>query len=278
MPENNIDTLSATPFWQWPVDSATIDAGYTGIPFDSIHPLRELPDTVFRESLVVGHKLPPHHDNLVVRPDTAVPTWNFVILLLIISLSSLYMKLRKIKFIALLKAAVDLRAMDRLVRDCNLKRNTLMLPMGLLLVASVSMVIHASVFAQSGILGYLATFGLLGLLYILRNLLLRMLGNTFDNKKGISLYITCNYIHNLLEGLLVTVLLLPFLYFPGAQMTMTYIISIALAIIFLWRFARGVKVFLTNQNHSSFYLFYYLCIVEAIPILAIIKWLLSVDQ
>ena len=275
MPENNIDTLSATPFWQWPVDSATIDAGYTGIPFDSIHPLRELPDTVFRESLVVGHKLPPHHDNLVVRPDTAVPTWNFVILLLIISLSSLYMKLRKIKLVALLKAAVDLRAMDRLVRDCNLNRSIMMLPMGLLLVAALCLPIHRMALAHTGVAGYLLLTLGVSLLYMLRNGIIRLLGNTFENKAGVALYMTNNYLHHLMEASVATIILYPFFYLPGAQTAMLYTLGGFIALAFVSRFVRGVKVFLTLQNSSSFYLFYYLCTVEIIPILVIIKWFIE---
>ena len=273
MPENSIDTLNLTPFWQWETASSMDLPGCTGIPLDSIHPFRELPDTLFRESLVAGHNLPVHHDSLVARPDNGTPAWIFGALLLLVSMISIYLKLRKIKISHLLKAAINLRAMDRLVRDCNLNRSNLMLPMGLLLVASVCLPIHQTAFAQSGILGFGALFGGVGLLYILRNMLLKMLGNTFENKQGINLYIISNYIYHLIESIIVTILLFPYYYLPGTRNTMLFVIAGFLSFAFLWRFMRGVKVFLTHKNSSNFYLFYYLCIVESIPVLAIAKWI-----
>ncbi len=272
MPENSSDTLNLTPFWQWETASSADMPGYTGIPIDSIHPFRELPDTLFRESLVSGHNMPLHHDSLVARPDNVTPAWIFGMLLLLVSLISIYLKLRTIKLSHLLKSAIDLRAMDRLVRDCNLNRSNLMLPMGMLLVAAVCLPVHRTVFPQSGIPGYLALFGGVELLYILRNMLLKLLGNTFENKQGINLYIISNYIYHFIESMVVTILLFPFYYLPGSRNAVLYVIVGFLVFAFLWRFMRGVKVFLTHKNSSSFYLFYYLCIVEAIPVLVIIKW------
>jgi hypothetical protein len=274
MPETNQDTLNLTPFWQWETAAGTADAGSVGIPFDSIHPLRELPDTIFRQSLVQGHRLPVRHDDVLPRTDTAAPVWVFVILILLIGLTGVYMRQRKITLAVLFKSALSQRAMDRMIRDCNLNRNALQLPMGLLVVAPLCLIIHTLAFSDNGILGFWALLGGGILLYILRNRLLRLLGNAFDNRQGISLYITSNYIYNLIEGIVVTTLTLPFFYLPGGREPLLYCIAVFLAFAFGWRFARGVKIFFTYQNSSRFFLFYYLCIVESIPVLAIIKWFL----
>lgn len=276
MPEYPSDTLDLTtlPFWQWSPGedpSAEID---TGIPFDSIHRPQEKKDTVIHTSLFKGHSLQAQNGKVIERPDNNEPAWIFTSLLLLTGLICLYFHLRKIKLTTLLKALVDRRAMDRLVRDCNLNRAMMMLPMGLLMVAAISLPIHRMALEKTNFWGYLLLAIGLGLLYLLRNAILRLLGNSFENRQGVALYITNNYLFHLTEALVVTALLFPFFYLPGAQTTLFSIIAGFVLIAFTVRLIRGMKVFLTLPNSSSFYLFYYLCIVEMVPILALIKWII----
>ena len=273
MTQQTDDTLdiNSLPFWQWQYSQPGNEALNTGIPFDSIHPVRELPDTVFRESIIAPHGLTVVHSGEQDRP-TGTPAWIFVTMLLITALTCLLFHLRNIKPKLLLKSAIDLRAMDRLMRDCNLNRSLTMLPMGLLLVATLCLPVQQSLWTQSGILGYLALVGAIGILYIFRNWLLRLLGNTFDNKQGIGLYIASNYLYHLIETTVAIAILFLYFYLPGGRMTMTWILVVCLCIGFLTRFLRSVKIFLTHPNGSCFYLFYYLCIVEVIPILVFLKW------
>lgn len=277
MPEYDSDTLdlTAVPFWQWDTTTLVQETVDLGIPFDSIHPVREMPDTVFRQSIFSHHTLQVRHNGMLLREDTSTPAWIFGILVLLTALLCLYYRLRKIKLTEVLKAAVDVRAMDRLVRDCNLNRSTLMLPMGLLTVALISLPIFHLTMPQTGIVGYLALSAALSLLYILRNGLFRMLGNTFEDKQVISLYITSNYIYHLIDATALIVLAYPFFYLPGAETTMLYIMAAYIGLAFLARFFRGIKLFLTHPNSSSFYLFYYLCIVEVTPVLVLVKWIIE---
>ena len=277
MPESNTDTLdyTALPFWMWDTMGYPQTEVDTGIPFDSIHRPREAVDTVFRTSLFQRHTLQVKHTELATRQDTAEPAWTFVALLLLTGLICLYYKLRKIKGSALVKSLFDRRAMDRTVRDCNMNRSILMLPMGLLLVAVVCMPIHRMAMASTGVVGYLLLAVGVSLLYMLRNGIFRLLGNTFENRQGVALYLTNNYLYNLAEATALVVLLFPFYYLPGAQETMLYVLGGVAAAGFVMRFGRGVKVFLTLKNRSSFYLFYYLCIVELVPILVILKWFIE---
>ena len=236
---------------------------------------QEQPDTAFHESMIVPHDLPVVHDGLQGRPDTTAPAWIFISLLLFSTMMCLIFRMRNIKWSLLLKSAIDLRAMDRLVRDCNLNRTITMLPMGLLLVAELCLPVHQSQLPQNGILGYLGLFVAVAVLYILRNALLRLLGNTFDRKQETTLYITSNYLYHFIEAVAVAVLLFLYFYLPDGRATMTWILVVFLGLGFLIRFFRSVKLFLTHPNGSSFYLFYYLCIVEIIPIIVLLKWFSS---
>ena len=255
MLENHSDTIdyTATPFWQW--DSVPLSDGTVqlDVPYDSIFQPREAMDTVFRKSLFQRHSLQVQHTDSLVRPDTAEPAWIFVTLILLTALICLYGKLRKIRPLTLL----------------------IMLPMGLLLVAAVCMPIHRMALQHTGVGGYLLLSLGVSLLYMLRNGIFRLLGNTFENKHGVALYMTNNYFYNLMEATVTTILLYPFFYLPGAQATMLIVIGAFLAFAFVIRFVRGVKVFLTLKNSSCFYLFYYLCIVEITPILVVIKWFIA---
>ena len=246
----------------------------TQLANDTLHLIAqpEHPDSVFHESVIAPHNLPVIHESLLNRPDTTTPAWIFMALLLFSALLCLIFRVRNIKLGLLLKSAIDLRAMDRLVRDCNLNRTYTMLPMGLLLVAELCLPVHQAQLAQNGILGYLGLFVAVALLYMLRNGLMRLLGNTFDKKQEITLFITSNYLYHLIEATAVIALLFLYFYLPGGRDTMTWILVLFLAICFLVRFLRSVKIIFTHPNGSCFYLFYYLCIVESIPILVVLKW------
>jgi hypothetical protein len=277
------DTLDLTllPFWQWdsvsvhPQSSALDSQFSTGIPLDSILPPLPAADTVFRPSLFLNHTLQVSNDTLMPRPDEGRPAWMFVSVVLLATILCIYYRLRKIKFITLLQSLFSLRTMDRLVRECNLSHGSLLIPMGLLLTTSLSLPVHQLMLPDSGLLGYLAIIVILAVLYLLRNGIMHLLGNAFDDTASVNLYITSNYLFHLLEATVVTLLLFPLLYMPRAAHSVAVIIVFFLSIALIFRLSRSVKVFLTNSNSSSFYLFYYLCIVETIPVLAIIKWFIE---
>lgn len=274
MEEQHCDTLDLTllPFWQWSPQEAPSAEVDTGIPFDSIHRPQVAMDTVFRKSLFQRHTLQVSHTTLQPRVNPSEPTWVFIVLMLIVGLQCLYFRLRKLKIMSLLKAAGDIRAMDRLKRDSNLNLNYLWHPMGLLVVAPIVLLVQRMLLPDTGFLFGILLVAAADVLYIVRNGILRMLGNTFENKQGVNLYITSSYIYHEIEGLVVVTLLFLFFYLPGARMTMFFIIVGFLAVAFVIRFLRSIKVFLTIPNHSSFYLFYYLCIVEILPLMVLAKW------
>lgn len=279
MPEPTADTLDLTafPFWQW--DSVmprhdTLPAADVGFTLDSLLPHREMPEVQCRPSLFSHHTLAPAHDTLLPRPETATPVWVFVALLLLAGILVLYYRLRKIKVAQLLHALVNHRVQERIVRDCNLTRNISMLPMGMLAVAAICLPVHAAVLPHTGPLGYLLLSMATALLFVLRNAILRLLGNTFEHRPEVAAYISSSYFFHLTEATLVTALLPLFFYMPGARHSMALVIAIVVAAAFLTRFFRGSKIIFAQANGSSFYLFYYLCIVELIPVLAIIKWII----
>ena len=267
--------LSALPFSEWPTTEAPSEATNTVITLDSILPPRELPDTIYRQSIFHRHTLQVQHQELQPRPEHHTAAWVFAMLILLSALLCIYYHLRKIKIKTLLHATIDRRALDRLIRDSNLNRTSVMLPMGMFICATLAMAVHLQAMRETGVGGYLLLSAGLMAAYILRNGLLRLLGNTFENKAAVDIYISSNYIFHLTEATLVCVLLYPLAYLPGGGNAMLVTIAVVLGIGLLMRFLRGMKLFLTLSSGPSFYLFYYLCTVEIVPALVLIKLVIT---
>ena len=277
MPTTDSTTLnlSALPFYQWettplPPVGEQIDVGVT---LDSILPPRDMPDTLFRKSIFYRHSLQVQHQDLKPRPDGHTAPWIFSIILLLSTLLCLYYRLRKIKLKSILHATINRRALERLIRDYNLNRKFIMIPIGLLVCATLALVIYLAALQDRGLGTYLLLSIAMMVAYLLRNTLFRLLANTFENKQAMDAYIASNYIYHLVLASILAVLLYPLAYLPGGENVMLTVIAIVVGIAFTMRFLRGVKLFLTLSSGSRFYLFYYLCIIEMIPVLVLIKWL-----
>lgn len=280
MPESSADTLdlSLLPFWMWD----TVNAGQPveaesslGITLDSLLPAREAQPALQRPSMFRHHALQVEHTEFGERLYTHEPAWVFVSLVVLTALLCLYYRIRKIRPLALMRAAVDDRALDRLVRDCNLNRGVVMVSMGLLLVGALALPIVRLLEPFAPWWYYVAVAAGGGLLYVLRNGLMRWLGNVFERKQEVSLYITNNYIYHLLEASVLTAGLFLFIYLPTGSIALSLSLGVLLGVACVMRMIRGAKIILMHPNASDFYLFYYLCIVELIPALVPLRLFMS---
>jgi hypothetical protein len=96
-----------------------------------------------------------------------------------------------------------------------------------------------------------------------------MLGWTFRNFEVTSQYLMSSMAYNFIIGIAV----LPFLVVNTyTHSDIVLYISLGMtAILYLVRLVRGIVIGLGDTKFSIFYLFFYLCTVEILPILAIIK-------
>ncbi len=266
---NSPDTLNlaALPFYQWDTfvaPQSDPEVGVVPAMLDSI--FCEHDSVVYRPSLFSSHSLMPQDRNLTPRPDSTTAPWIFGVLVLLTALLCLYYRMRKITFGPLLTALVDSRAMDRMLRNNNMTRSIQLFPMGMLTVAVVALTLQPVPLWQY----LLLTAGLI-VAYALRNGLMRFLATVFDNSGAVSTYVISNYLYHLtLATLLLPMLFLHF-YLPRGGEMMLYVMVGLVAVEFLTRLVRGLKLFLTQSSGAHFYLFYYLCIVEIVPILVLLK-------
>ena len=269
--------LSLQPFYLWDttVAPAQETEEYAGLAMlDSVFAPRAEAEVRQHPSMFRGHTLAVNHQDIVSRPSQGVPAWTFAALLILVGLLCLYFRQHKIAFGSLVKSVFDSRAMDRMLRGSNLIRTFQLIPMGLLLLAVLALPIAqmpAMTQLPSPVAFLLLTLAL-GIAYLLRNGLFQLLGTVFDSNAAVTLYINSNYLYHLLLATILTPLLFLYFYLPGGSGTIIYIILGIVAIEFILRVFRGLKLFLTHSSGSRFYLFYYLCIVEMVPILLLIKY------
>lgn len=277
MPDTDTLTLPQLPFYQKAIAPPTADTLEVdlGLPLDSIFRPCDRPEPLQRKSLFTHHSMPLQHHELQERHDAGSPAWIFVLLLALTVLVFLFNNIHKIKPSTLLKATIDRRAMDRLVRDSNLIRPAQMMPVALLLVAELGMVAYMAAMRHMGVSSYLLVTAALAVGYLLRNSLLRLLGNVFDSKEAVAAYITNSYIFHLVLAVALLPLLFLMAYMPwGAEATLYAAIGIT-ALTFLVRVTRCLNLFLTISKTLRFYLFYYLCTVEIVPVLVLIKLIID---
>lgn len=266
---------NAQPFYLWdtPYQQPEQTEVNTGISLDSIFPMREIQPPMVRRSLFTHTTLPVTHDDLQQRTAAAPAPWIFVALVLLIALMFLYYNRNKFHISALFMAAADHRAMDRLVRGANLNA-TRLAPMGLFVTTAIATSGYLMALAHNGIVIWLLCIVTLAAAYMLRNLVARLLGNVFDDKDAVSVCITSNYIYHLLLATALAPLLLLQAYLPWGRDIIFYIMAALTALCLIIRLIRSLQLFLTFSKSRSFYLFFYLCTVEAVPLLVLAKWFL----
>ncbi len=265
---------SLLPFYQWSgqYEVSQTTEPVTGVPLDSIFVACDSTVGVERTSMFTGHGLAPQHDTMILRTRTEMPAWVFVVIIALCALLSLYYRTRKVKVAELLKSTIDMRVTDRILREAGLKHSGSQVPVALLLTSSVAMLIWAMAMPDSGIGSYLILALGLSVAYLLRNGLLSGLAAVFGQRNTMMAYISGNYLFHQLLTLIVVPMLFIVVYIPIAAKVGTIVVVVATALIILLRYIRGIQLFLTKSKGVSFFLFYYLCIVELIPLLVLLKW------
>ena len=270
----HIDT-AALPFYQLsePYEQPVVDEVNVGIPLDSIFRPCDAADTVYRPTLFTGHKLAPQHSGLQQRTPAAMPAWIFIVIVGLCAMLCIYYRLHKLKLSEMLKSTVDGSSPDRLMRGSV--QGVAYLPTPFMLSASLGMAIWITAMQSTGPLGYFLLMLALTAAYMLRNGALVALAAVFDQQQAMDNYIISNYVYHLLLATLATPMLFVLAYIPGASTAALIAIGGLTALEFIMRFLNGAKLFLTKTKNFSFFLFYYLCTVEMIPLLVALKWIIS---
>jgi hypothetical protein len=135
----------------------------------------------------------------------------------------------------------------------------------------VSQFYHMS-FADNGFKFYISISILIVLLYVIKIVILRMLGHLFNVQKAVNEYVSILYLSYFNIALVFTPLVIAFALSPLTYGPYYVAISfILIAVIFVFQFIRAGVNILSHYRFSKVYLFLYFCALEICPILILIK-------
>ena len=230
-----------------------------------------------RESMFIGNS---HHKGFAI-PETRYNQhsgdWIFVTIMLLFTFVSIYINNQKFKLRDIFQSLFDTRVLDRVFRESNIRTSSLLPMVGIYLASVALMAIKlidrnaAFVTTLPDYLMYLAILGGLIAFIFLKNSLIRLLGNVFEDRSVTMLYISSNNLFYFVGGFVFVPLMLLLFYCPAATETTLKTTIFLVGIIFIVRLFRGIQLILTNSKTSKLYLFYYLCIFEIVPILVMAK-------
>lgn len=235
-----------------------------------------------RESLFTEHKLQTSTlDNASeARHLNGTPDWIFGVLVVLLILLSVLINTLSIKTTEIIQALFNPRVLYRLLRDTNTRDLRPLLPMALINMATIALVpfaIKIPTLIQTPLDG-LAYFGiaLAGLIFyfFVRNGCVHLLGAIFENSPATSIYIANTYIFDYISGMIALPMLMLVSYCTLPK-GLVYTFGGLLGLLMLMRLVRGIFLTISNVKNSKFYLFYYLCILEIVPLLIALKVLIS---
>ena len=267
-----VDTL---PPFMPQVDTTADSMGYSCI-YDSLFTPIDQPEPTLHKSLFTHHLLQVQNTHEIAIQHHNTPGWPLFFIALSITLICLFIRNKQISLLELLHSAIDSRAMDRTLRDANLTHATDQATIAPLMLLPVTLVAYQSYAPHIsnmwlGILSYLGAFLASCAIYYIRNGIIRFFGNAFDNNEAVHIYLSSNYIYHLLYGIVATTFAFFVFYTDKVGPTFLNILLVVLGILFTIRLIRGMQLILTNSKTPKFYLFYYLCILEILPIFVLIK-------
>ncbi|WP_316746377.1 DUF4271 domain-containing protein [Pedobacter gandavensis] len=135
----------------------------------------------------------------------------------------------------------------------------------------VSQYYHLS-FVSSGFQFYLSISILIVVLYVVKILILRLLGYLFEVQKAVNEYVSILYLSYFNLSLVFIPLVIAFALSPLRYGSYYVVASfVLLAIIFIFQFIRAGINILSHYRFSKVYLFLYFCALEICPILILIK-------
>ena len=248
--------------------------------YDSIFTPVAAAEPHVRKSLFTHSQLAVQHNHEIAIHHAETSGWYFGFIALSIFLICFFLRHKQISMVNLLQSAIDHRAMDRMLRDTNLTHAQDQVPIALIMLIPISLV-GFFFFLNHGsntlleILQYLMFLLVCYLVYFTRNGIIRFIGNAFNNQEATHLYLSSNYIYHLLYAIAATSLAFFIFYTDTMGGTFFYILAGILGLLFVIRLIRGLQLILTFSKTPKFYLFYYLCILEIVPIIIIIKVAIS---
>ncbi len=181
-------------------------------------------------------------------------------------------------FQAAIQASYNFFTARRIFEESNVTRNRVFYFMNFLFFVNISLFIaqlldynHLSIFKLHGIMVFLLCFVLVIIIYSGKSVILHLLDFLFLTRNGFSSYVFTVFLYNKMIGflLLPIIAVLPFV--PKHITPYLFVAGIGIILLlYIIRVFKGLQLGIKNRL-SIFYLILYLCALEILPVLLILK-------
>ena len=231
-------------------------------------------DTTYTTSLFQNHLLKPKSScKRLIQSNNN--DWLLIPLLIIVILYIYISTNFHQRWIQTIKAPFSSRFLGQLERDGNIFNETILFPMFFIEIISISLLLFLSIdyfvdFNQLGVSSskvYL--FMILGyfIFVIVKLLVIKIIGYVFDTESEVSEFQLQNFLTISISSLSISPLLFIYIY-----SSYTFFLYSAITILFGLTVIKNIKAFFIWKNTYNFFkIFIYLCTVEILPYVILLK-------
>ena len=187
--------------------------------------------------------------------------------------------MRKIELKKCIMSAFSMRHTNILIRESRLKSDLSLWPLPFIYYTALGILGYVAltrIFEEElyGMLDLPILIGAFLLFSFLRYLLTKLLGVACNGEEPVSQYLISG---SLFQQIGVAVLIPLTMVGCYVEKEMIWVAVATAAVVFVLRLSRGLAIVLSRSRDFKLYLFYYLCIVEIIPILILAKIIISYE-
>lgn len=283
--EHNLYEVYVVPF---PKDStnkidADIDSLYLGL--EMIKPTI-VPDSLLNKPLQMVKSIFSNHllQTKSIKPQAINPNtqnWIAPLLLLLVLMVAILRVFYQKKFTLFFQAAFSKRYSNQLTREENVLTQGVSVILLMVYLFSFSLFLyfvlnyyHITFYSEDSFINYLAIVLFSVLFYSIKVILIKISGFIFNTLKDTSEYIFYQFLMFQFWGLLLSIICIVYLY-GSYEINKTYLLYTGFAILifsFILRIIKSKEI-ASVKVYSPFYIFLYLCTLEILPVLILIKLL-----
>lgn len=272
----NQDTLQLNVINDNPIfiipSSSDKDSNVFGFKDYIVNALNEnLPPLVERKSLFKEKTFVNKSFNIINRPNNYSEGWIYGIIMFVTVLYLILIKIFSNKIGQVIKGTFN--------------QATLLILVIFLFVPTITLLCYAPI-SQYNYFSYFPIVSKFGIYMIIllgvvafclaKYLLIFFFGVLFRTKSICSQYNSNQFGFYLIDGIILIPFLFLYYYLPSnTENTILLISLIVICILLLIRLIKGLLLVLNETKFSKFYLFFYLCTVEFLPLIIIYKFLIS---
>ena len=211
----------------------------------------------------------------IVRDQYWISSLLIIIFILFVWLKIVYGK----KFKQILNAFIANRAVSQLLREEQALSNrvsvfltVIFVLVGSLFMYQIDLFYGWHLLASLGYIYYLKLCLLITVVYFIKVQTVKLLGFIFKTHNQASEYIFNIFLFNKMAGLFLLPIVICLAFMKVISPVFFIYAGVALlALLFLYRCARGLIIAFSNSKISKFYLFVYLCTLEILPLIVLMK-------